>query len=159
MKRLPLLALFFLVLCFPSCKESQQNNDVVTTNNQDVYDFHIQYSYQGVQMDDSDWRLKRVDSCNLYVFLEGWFLNDTVYIDDGKHVIADNLIVTTDPSIEVAADFVVENIAEIDHLTLKVNSSPKISFEIARKDFFIIGIRKHEKEISVVFYKEAPIYE
>ena len=159
MKRLPLVALLYIVLCFPSCKESQQSNDEITTNNQDVYDFHVQYSYQGVQMDDSDWRLKRLDPSNLYVFLEGWFFNDTIYIDDGKHVIVDNLLVTTDPTIEVAADFIIENIAEINHLTLKVNSSPKVSFEIARKDFFIIGIRKQEKEISVVFYKEAPIYE
>lgn len=155
MKKLPLLVLLFLMLSISSCK----NETTTTTNNQDVYDFHIQYSYQGDKMDDSDWRLKRVDPSNLYVILEGWFLNDTIHIDDGKHVIADNLIVTTDPCIEVATDFVVENIAEIDHLTLKVNSSPKVSFEIARKDFFIIGIRKHEKEISVVFYKEAPVYE
>ena len=152
MKRI-ILVLSLLPLTLFSCLSHWQEN------NQDVYDFHIQYAYQGIQMDDNDWRLKRLNPDNLYVFLEGWFLNDTVCIYDGKHMIVDNLIVTTDPCLEVATDFVVENIAEINHLTLKVNSSPKVSFEIARKDFFIIGIRKNGKEISVVFYKEAPVYE
>ena len=44
-------------------------------------------------------------------------------------------------------------------LSLKVNSSPTVSFEIARKDFIFVGIRKHEKNIEVVFYKRPPRYD
>ena len=40
------------MLCFPSCKESQQSNDEITTNNQDVYDFHILYAYDGESMEE-----------------------------------------------------------------------------------------------------------
>ena len=148
-----LLNLSLLMLLFFSCSNQKQDS------HKDVYDFHIQYSFQGIQMDESDCQLNCLDPNNLYIILEGWFHNDTIRIDDGKHVIADNLIVTTESSTGVATDFVVKNIAEIDHLTIKVNSSPRVSFEIARKDFFIIGIRKYEKEISVVFYKKAPVYE
>ena len=143
------LNLSLLAILFFSCSSHKQ--DVY----KDVYDFHIQYSYQGIRMDENDYQLERLDSNNLYIILEGWFHNDTIRIEDGKHVIADNLIVTTEPSTGVATDFVVKDIAEIDHLTIKVNSSPRVSFEIARKDFFIIGIRKYEKEISVVFYKST----
>lgn len=154
------ILIVLLLLIFISCSRSNLHSK--QENNQDVYDFHIMYSHMGVQMDSSDWRLKQLNPNNLYIFLESYFKNDTIYIKDDKHVIVDNLVVTTEPSQGVAESFIVENIADINHLTLKVNSSPKVSFEIARKDFFIIGIRRgireHKKEITVVFYKKAPVY-
>ena len=152
-----LVLILLLPLAFISCSSPKQEN------NQDVYDFHIIYSYQGTQIIDSSWRINRLDRNKLYINLEGWFSNDTISIEDNKHKIADKEVVTTEPSTETASYYEVENIDEIEYLTFKINSSPKVSFEIARKDFFIIGIRKgtreHKKEITVVFYKKAPMYD
>lgn len=157
MKRLPLLALLFLLLCLPSCKERRQSNDEITTNNQDIYDFHILYSYDGESMED--WFDTDVDRNVLYVEVEGWFIDDTISISaNGKTIVQDS-IVQTEPSTETSAVFIIPNIQTIKQLSLKVNSSPTVSFEIARKDFIFVGIRKHEKNIEVVFYKSPPRYD
>lgn len=157
MKRLPLLALLFLLLCLPSCKERRQSNDEITTNNQDVYDFHILYSYDGESMED--WFDTDVDRNVLYVEVEGWFIDDTISICANGKTIVQDTVVRTNAIIGCAAEFILPDVQNINQLSLKVNSSPTVSFEIARKDFIFVGIRKHEKNIEVVFYKRPPRYD
>ena len=106
-----------------------------------------------------DWFDTDVDRNVLYVEVEGWFIDDTISISaNGKTIVQDS-IVQTEPSTETSAEFIIPNIQTIKQLSLKVNSGPTVSFEIARKDFIFVGIRKHEKNIEVVFYKRPPRYD
>jgi hypothetical protein len=139
------------------CKERQQSNDKKATNNQGVYDFHILYAYDGESMEE--WLDTDANRNVLYVEVDGWFVDDTISISaNGKTIVHDS-IVQTEPSTETSAEFIIPDIQTIKQLSLKINSSQTVSFEIARKDFIFVGIRKHEKNIEVVFYKRPPRYE
>jgi len=153
MKRLPLLALLFLTLSISSCK----NETTLTTSNQDVYDFHILYAYEGESMEE--WFDTDANRNVLYVEVEGWFVDDTISISANGKTIVQDTVVRTDHIIGCAAEFLIPDIQNINQLSLKVNSSPTVSFEIARKDFIFVGIRKDKKSIEVVFYKKPPRYD
>lgn len=152
MKRLQLSTLSsFLIFFISSCV------NVTTTNNQDIYDFHILYSYQGDSM--NEWFNTNYNSNNLYISIESGFNKDTISISvNGKSIVHDT-VVQTDYSDGLAACFQIPDIYKTKQLSLKVNGSPTVSFEIARKDFIFIGVRKHENSIEIVFYKKPPRFD
>ena len=150
MSKLPLPTLIIFLLLFSSC------NEEMTTNNHDIYDFHILYSYQGESM--SEWYNTNYDQDILYITVESGFVDDTISISANGKPIAIDTIVHTNDIDGLAAGFQIVDINKIQQLSLKVNSSPTVSFEVARKDFIFMGISKDKKSIEVVFYKKPPTF-
>ncbi len=149
MKFIPILFVFFIACTAQSNKEE--------TKNKVLYDFEILYRYQGEKNFANDKLREKLSLDSLYFIIESNFKNDNIEIyADQKNVFKGNA--TTKPSTGVARDVKIGNTG-VKNISIAINNGSIIRFELIKKENNIIGIRKHENMVSIIFYKKVPVFE
>lgn len=152
MKIYNLIFYFFLLVFICGC--NIKNEDL---KNKSGYNFSITYDYKHLTEREDKYR-NRCSYDNLFFFIESNFVNDTILIETGNNKVI-RKVVNTDYGIGLAEVLTIEGISEIKEVYFSINNSPGISFELIDKKMNLIGIRKNEKEIELLFYKRVPMYE
>jgi hypothetical protein len=142
---------FILFACsFQNIEESKKVIDP-------IYDFEVLYRHQGEDIVKEDKYRYKISSDSLYCIIESNFNNDTIVIESGKNLIYKG-IVNTEPSSGVAKEIIIGDIENMKNLIIRINSGPPINFMLLKKEYNIIGIRKRENKVSVLFYKKVPVF-
>lgn len=146
-----LVFLLFSVSC------SSYNNEISKTNLDTVYDFEVLYRFQGEENIKDDKYRYKISADSLYLIIESDFKNDSIIIETEKKEIYKG-VVNTDPSSGVAKEIIIGGIKNIEDIIIKINSGQPISFALLKKEHNIIGIRKTENKVSILFYKKVPVF-
>ena len=147
------LTIYLVLLIFISgC-----NGESKSLKHKSEYNFSIVYDYTHLTEREDKYR-NRCSYDNLYFFIETNFENDTIQIEVGKNKIIREVVNTND-GLGLAKVITVEGISEIEEVYFYINDSLRISFELIDKKMNLIGVRKKEKEIELLFYKRVPMYE
>jgi hypothetical protein len=146
--------IFILLVVFISCTSPKKNNEEI--GNRVLYDFEILYRYQLEDNNSNDLR-EKLSPDSLYFLIESYFQNDYIEISSVQKDIFKGEV-NTESSSGVAHWLSIGNIEDINNLSIEINSGPIINFELVKKENNLIGIRKEENKISIVFYKKAPTF-
>ena len=147
--------IWIILLLSVSC--NSQKNESFKTNFATIYDFEILYHFQEEENFPDDKYRYLISSDSIYFLIETVFTNDTLIIETEKREIFRG-VVNTEPSSGIAAGIVTRRIENIEAITLRINSGQPITFNLLRKEHNIVGIRKTEKKVSILFYKKVPIF-
>lgn len=128
------------------------------TGNRTLYDFEILYRYQGEENYGDDRFRNKLSSDTLYFIVESNFNNDYLVISTKEKDIFKGKV-DTEPSSGVANGINVGEIENINNISIAINEGPVINFELIKKENNIIGIRKQENKVSIVFYKKVPVFD
>jgi len=149
------LFLLIILISLFSCNSKHKENN--TTSIFELYDFEIFYTYQGLENKINDKYRKRLSSDTLYLIFQSNFSNDFLTIDaNNKNVFSGKIL--TEPSSGIAGDLKIGQIEKIKYLSISINNSPTVQFELINKSHNIIGIEKNENKVSILFYKEVPVF-
>jgi len=147
--------LLILLLFSVSCNLRNDENSNATT--EITYDFEVLYRFQGEMNNLDDKYRNKISSDSLYFIIESNFRNDTIVIESDKKEVYRG-IVNTEPSSGVAEGITIGDIGNIDDLMIRINTGPPINFMLIKKEHNIIGIRKQENKVSILFYKKVPVF-
>jgi hypothetical protein len=146
-----LIILLFSISCRSQVKESSK------ANYETVYDFEVLYRFQGEKNVNVDKNRYKISSDSLYFILESHFDKDLVSIGTEKKVLFKG-IVETEQSSGVAREVIIWGLENGEEVLIRINSGQPIAFKLINKEHNIIGIRKTEEKVSILFYKEVPSF-
>ena len=147
----------FVLLFLLSCNGKVDNKSVIK---KDIsYDYEVLYNYEGKENKSDDKYRFKLSSDTLYIILESIFNNDRLMIKTDKIDVFNGTINTNPTTGTCPNNIIVGDINNIKSLFVRINNGPKISIELIRKDHNIIGIRKSDKKVKVIFYKSVPRFE
>ena len=123
-----------------------------------IYDIEILYNYYKYDktFGRSYMNEKYLRDGKLYLIFESHFNNDTVEVlVNNESKFKD--IITTDPALGTAKDYIFEDIQSINTLGLRVNSGKQAFIEIDTMNFLLIEF--WDTILKVRVPKEVPVYE
>ena len=138
-----------VMLLFFSCVNTKKEN-------KPKYNFSIIYDYVHPVEREDKYRHK-FSNDKLHLFFESEFSYDTISIRTNKDEIKD--VIKTEPSSGLAKIIELDNFDKVSTLFFSVNNSSEVSFETIDKNMNLIGVRKRENHIELVFYKRVPIFD
>ena len=137
-----------------SCK-SNNKREVI----HDLYGIEILHRPQRGNMPKNDKYRFKYSPKSLYLMFESGFKNSSLFLQvNGKTKYLD-LNLNTMEAVSIASDIVLDNIQEIDNVSFRIDNGPLIFLEINDIKDNIIGINKDTDLVSVLFYKNAPMYD
>lgn len=143
-----IIAFFSLLSC--QKKESEKKSSY-------YYDYEVLYNFQGKEnIKDDRYRFK-FSSDSLHIFVESGFENDTIEVKIDNNIIVKD-IVSTDGSTGLAKYFVFRNLNEIESFKIRFNRGPWIVLGMLDDNHNLVGVKKQNERIQVVFYKKVPLY-
>lgn len=146
-----LFILLFSISCSSKIDESRK------TSYETVYDFEVLYRFQGEKNANVDKERYKISSDSLYFIFESHFKNDIVSIGTAKKVFFKG-VVNTEPSSGVAKEVITGGLGNGEEILIRINSGQPIAFTLLNKEHNIIGIRKAEEKVSILFYKKVPSF-
>ena len=149
MKYFTLLVFIFVFAC------NMQSNKKVERDL--LYDYEVLYRYQGEENIKDDKYRQKLSPDTLYMIFESEFHNDVLVVYSNSTNVFDDKI-NTEPSSGLAKELKF-HFKDLSNLSFNINNGPLINIELLRKDHNIVGVRKENKKISVVFYKKVPTFE
>lgn len=150
LKRLIVLIIFLFINMSCFCQNATAKDTIC------FYDFEILYGFQGNEIISDKYR-NRLSPDTLYIIIESGFSSDFISINSDKGRIFEDKVLT-EPSSGVAQTILARNNDGIANLSVSINYKPKVTFDLLTKEFNIIGIRKHNNKVIIVFYKKVPVF-
>ena len=148
---------YLLVLLLFSFSCSFQKNETSKVSVDTIYDFEVLYRFQGEENFNDDKYRYKISPDSLYFIVESEFKNDRIIINSHKKEIFSE-IVNTEPSSGIAKEIIIGGFKNGDNITIRINSGQPITFSLLKKEHNIIGIRKAEDKVSILFYKKVPAF-
>ncbi len=147
--------LFLLLLFSVSCSSPKNENSKI--NFDSIYDYEVLYRFQGEDNIIDDKYRYKISSDSLYFIVESDFKNDKIIINSNEKEIYSGTV-NTELSSGIAKEIIIGGIENGENITITINSGQPITFPLLKKEHNIIGIRKKESKVSILFYKKVPVF-